>query len=73
MTGRIYSPTVSALGAKLIYKETSPNAYWTFIAFYLIGDAMMFIAIILGLREVIKEHKRKRAEQKRKNADAPKK
>lgn len=58
-TGRIYSPTVSALGTKLIYRETSPDLYWTFIAFYLAGDLMMLIAVLLGLREVIMEHKRK--------------
>jgi hypothetical protein len=72
VTGRIYSPTISGFSTKLIYKETSPDAYWTYVGFYSLSCVEGLVAVILTLREVIIEHKRKIAEQKRKNATIPK-
>jgi hypothetical protein len=68
ITGRIYSPTVSGFSTKMIYKETSPDAYWTCVGFYSMCCVGGLTAVILTLREVVIEHKRKVAAKEEKAA-----
>jgi hypothetical protein len=65
LNGCVNSPTAYGLPTKLIYKNTSPHLYWSFIVFYLLSVALILIIAIGLLREAVMEQKRKTARQKK--------
>jgi hypothetical protein len=61
ITGQTYSPTVVFGDSRMIYKSSSPTAYWTDMRLYMFGFVGGLIAATFGLREVVIEQKRKNA------------
>jgi hypothetical protein len=65
LDGWINSPTAYGLPTRLIYKNTSPHLYWSFVIFYLLGAVLMLVVAIGVLCETLMEQKRKIASQKK--------
>jgi hypothetical protein len=59
ITGQTYSPAVVFGDSRMVFRNSTPNTYWTYILFYLAGVLMALSSAMLGLREVVIEQKRK--------------
>jgi hypothetical protein len=64
-TGRAYSLAVVVGDSATVEKSNSPAAYWAHIGFHIFGCAAGIVLPIGVICEIITEHKRKVAVQKK--------
>jgi phosphotransferase system glucose/maltose/N-acetylglucosamine-specific IIC component len=66
--GAVYSPAAFGLHTWLVYKSTSPRAYWTYVIFYAVSAVALFVLVIFWVRAaILMEPQRKSADQKNKH------
>lgn len=70
-TGRVYSLAVVIGDSTMVERSSSPETYWTTIGLYIFGCAAGIVLTIGILREVVTEHKRKVAAQKKNGSEPP--
>lgn len=57
--GKILVPTVGAFPTGWVYRDKMPRAFFSIVAFYFVGAATMVTVVIFGVREIVREHRKR--------------